>query len=160
MRKKLKKYLKKEYGVKKLQLPNSLAFLNDIKFHAIIEDYSGSKIVRTIEIKPPSLKALIDKIKKYEIDIGNLEEICSALEFENDYLKGENSEIHDYCKILKEENEKIRYNYEILYSRSNEGSDEKYVPSPKSYFNVMSDSGTAFNTKPIQGGLPSLGKRK
>ena len=160
MAKKPKKYLKKDYGVRKLQMPKSLEFLNGVKFHAVIEDHSGPKVVRTIEIKPPSLKAIIDKVKKYERDVENLEEHCSELELEVDHLNDENIRINSDYEKLKEEFEKIFHNYGILYSRSEIGNDEKYVPSPKSYFNIMSESGMSFNTKPIQGGLPSLGKRK
>ncbi|RYY02183.1 MAG: hypothetical protein EOO53_14200 [Gammaproteobacteria bacterium] len=160
MAKRPKRYLKEDYGSRKRQLPVSLEFLKGVKFHAIIEDHSGAKVVRTIEVKAPSLKALIEKIKKHESEVEDLEQRCSELELEVTSLKSEYHEINSDYESLKVEFEKIFHNYKILYSRSEVGPDEKYMPSPKSYFNIMNESGIQFNTKPMQGGHPSLGKRR
>ena len=63
MAKKPKKYSKSEYGPRKKPLPKALLFLDGFNFHAIVEDTSGANIKRLIEVKPVSLKRLIEEVK-------------------------------------------------------------------------------------------------
>ncbi|GGN20740.1 hypothetical protein [Shewanella putrefaciens] len=59
-RKKITRFLKNEFGVRKLKLPESLEFLYGVRFHALVEERIGNRTVRTIEIKPTSLRRLVE----------------------------------------------------------------------------------------------------
>lgn len=94
----IQRFLKKEYGPKKLSLPKSLEFLSDVNFHAIIEDESSGRVIRTIEIKPTTLKRLVE-------DLNNC---LDYLIESDDLIKKSRSE----SRRLKSENKKLRENVE------------------------------------------------
>lgn len=142
MAKRPKKFLKSDFGKKKLSLPKSLGFLKSFKFHSIIEDYSGKNTVRTVEVKPQTLKKLIDTQEKY-FDL-NLEK----LSFEELYKEQK----QEYEALQKKHSEMLS-NYEILYKLSNKLPDGNFVPSPTSYLNIMTESGINYNSKPLPGGM-------
>ena len=91
--KSIKRFMKKDFGPKKLNLPKSLEFLSDINFYAITEDSSSGKKIRTIEIKPTPLKRLVE-----DIDI-----LCDSLNDSDEMIKKLRSDI----RKLKNDNRKL-----------------------------------------------------
>lgn len=172
MAKKPKKYLKSDYSPRKKSLPKALEFLDGFNFHAIIEDTSGANIKRLIEVKPVSLRRLIERVKylsdcleseaetveeleqdnkskeaSAKLSIKKLEENIAAVVIENRRLKNE-------MEKISEENARLESNNEILMERCAHLPDEKYKKSLKSHLNVMQDSEfKAVSNKPMQGGL-------
>ncbi|QYK05821.1 hypothetical protein [Shewanella zhangzhouensis] len=92
-KKKTARFLRKEFGVRKRTLPESLKFLNDVCFHAVIEENVGNRTVRTIEMKPRSLKNLVSERDYYyeelfesKKSISHLKRLVKSLKVTQDTL--------------------------------------------------------------------------
>lgn len=114
--KQIKRYMKSEYGPRKKQFPKSLDFLSTsgINFYAITEDESSSRITRTIEIKPTTLKRLVeenellyDSLVNNNDTIKQLKSVIRKLQSDNRNLK-DNKEKHLKTEIdIKQAKAKI-----------------------------------------------------
>lgn len=105
----IKRFLKKDYGPRKMPLPKSLEFLSSINFHAVTEDESSGRITRTVEIKPTTLKRLIEDIDVLLSCIEESDELIKKLKAENRQLKRDNKlliENHQNSKSLEQEIQK------------------------------------------------------
>ncbi|MDP5459600.1 hypothetical protein [Alishewanella sp. SMS8] len=91
----IQRFLKKEYGPKKLSLPKSLEFLSDVNFHAIIEDESSGRVIRTIEIKPTTLKRLVEDLNNCLDYLIESDDLIKKSRSENRRLKSENKKLRE-----------------------------------------------------------------
>lgn len=88
----VKRFLKKEFGPRKKQLPKSLDFLSSINFHAIVEDDSSGRTVRTIEVKPTTLKRLIAHMEFLEDYLHESSELVKSLKSNIRKLRADNKD--------------------------------------------------------------------
>lgn len=103
---KIKRFLKKDYGPRKMPLPKSLEFLSSVNFYAITEDDSSGRITRTVEIKPATLKRLIEDIDILFSCIEENEQLIKKLKSDNRQLRSDNKKLienHHNSRILEQE---------------------------------------------------------
>lgn len=103
---KIKRFLKKDYGPRKMPLPKSLEFLSSVNFYAITEDDSSGRITRTVEIKPATLKRLIEDIDILFSCIEENEQLIKKLKSDNRQLRSDNKKLienHQNSRILEQE---------------------------------------------------------
>jgi predicted nuclease with TOPRIM domain len=149
MSKKQKRYIKSDFDSKKHPLPKTLEFLDGFNFHAVVEDSSGEKIKRIIEVTPASLKKTIRSAEK----ANEAAQKIDALTVENEELKNQLDEAIEHIR-------KLEHNNDVLMENLNHKPDIRHDRSPRNYFNVVNEAGVKTFGPPLQGGLPSLGKRK
>lgn len=109
----IKRFLKKEYGTNKKQLPKTLEFIakSNIDFYAIIEDEKTSRTVRTVELKPKVLKEIIDFIDELNSSITDKEKSIKKLRADKRAIKSENkikTDNQEKYYSLKKETENLK----------------------------------------------------
>lgn len=150
MAKKLKRFLRADFVRGGRPLPRTLEFLRNIKFHALVEDSSGERIKRTVELLPRDVKVLAEGWHGYENAVKKNNELAA----ENRSLDRELSEAR---RLIG----KLEFNNSVLMVRLAEKPDMRSKEkSQRNYFNVAEDAGFQPNGLALQGGLPSLGKKK
>ncbi|MDP5136693.1 hypothetical protein ORJ04_12115 [Rheinheimera baltica] len=113
----IKRFLKKEYSPKKMLLPKSLEFLSDINFHAIVEDESSGRVIRTVEIKPATLKRLIEDVDILLDCIEDRDDLIKRLRADNRQLRSDNKKLienHEYSRRLEFELKKSQDQFSDL----------------------------------------------
>jgi len=103
---KIKRFLKKDYGPRKMPLPKSLEFLSPVNFYAITEDESSGRITRTVEIKPATLKRLIEDIDILLSCLEENDQFIKKLRSDNRQLRSDNKKLienHQNSKVLEQE---------------------------------------------------------
>ncbi len=146
----LKRTYRRSYGKRKNPLPEKLSFLENIPFYAVtICQLPDSDQTQTrIEILPRGVKQLATAFnngKKYRKQIRK--------------LKNELKSAKESITCLEAFNKSLKHNNQILME--NIESNEKIAPSNmKSYFQLAEEKCFEPKGLPLQGGLPSLGKKK
>jgi hypothetical protein len=160
MAKRPKRYLKSEFGIRKKALPVALTFVKDFNFHAIVEDSSGQKVKTIIEVKPLSLKKLINRVN--DLTKNNLanEQEMDLIKAEMDLIKAENVKCKEFFELVMPYMKQLESNNEILLNELKKEPDLPYIRSQKNWQNIIEESGFIEFLPPVQGGLPSLGKRR
>ena len=145
---KVRRYLKSKPGVKRKMFfeKRNLEFLKGVPFFAIAEHKQGGKTEIFIEFKPRSIKNIIIKAKAFRKLNNDLQEI-----------QRENNELKWTLKRLEGSLKLLNTNYKLVPL-----AQDKIDPkdrSPKSYLNVLQECSNLLRGLPLQGGLPSLGKK-
>lgn len=146
----LKRNLRGEFGKRKNPLPKNLSFLSNISFYAITECLSPKSDVRQtrVEILPASLKKLASSHEKYEVLEKKHREVQSILKDAEQLF----IEQQEYMKNLE------RANAQLL---KNLGQGPVTPRSEiQTYLQKAEEIGFISRGLPLQGGLPSLGKRR
>ena len=145
----LRRTLKSEFGKRKIPLPEKLSFLANIPFYAVTECLSpGASTKQTrVEILPASLKKVSSSHDNFTKLRKQHEELEAA--FEDAHFIFEEQE--KYIDALQKANEQLMANL-------GEGP-EAPKSAYNSYIQVAKEIGFISRGLPIQGGLPSLGKR-
>lgn len=102
--KSVKRFLKREYGPRKIPLPKSLEFLSSVNFHAVVEDESSGRIIRTVEIKPTTLKRLSQDMELLYSYLGDSDDLIKKLRADNRQLRSDNKKLaenHDHSSRLE-----------------------------------------------------------
>lgn len=146
----LRRTLKSEFGKQKNPLPDRLSFLSSIPFYAVTECLPpGSQTRQTrVEILPRSLKKIADTY------------------IETEAIRKKNREllklINKWERVFEDQEEYIdrleKANAQLL---KNLGEGPQTPPSEyKTYLQVAYEMGFKPRGKALQGGLPSLGKKR
>lgn len=146
----LRRTLKSEFGKKKNPLPERLSFLGSIPFYAVTEySYPDSSTKQTrIEILPASLKKVAKAYKEYgEVKKENRELLNLLDEWQRIFESQE-----EYIELLENANDQLRMNL-------GEGP-ETPRNEFKTYLQVAYEKGFKPRGRALQGGLPSLGKKR
>ncbi|TAL64726.1 MAG: hypothetical protein EPN88_10525 [Bacteroidetes bacterium] len=154
------RHLKSDFGPRKLPLPKGLEFLKGFNFYAIIEDNSGSRKKRLIEVHSSSLKKYIENVSELKNQLSNNEHEIESITLENNEI---NSQLQEAVAVLVKASEYIKaleYNNEILRENLEKYPDLFHEKSIPNYSELIAKSVHKFNLQGFEGGLPSLGKRK
>lgn len=146
----LSRYYKRDFGKRVRLLPKKLEFLSNIPFYAITECVlpdTGQHQIR-VEVLPGSMKKLAKSYVREKAIIKENESLVIEIEEANTRIL----ELEDY--VAKQE-----HNINILL---NKDSDTSPVPRSdiKSSLQIANEKGVDFQSRPLQGGLPSLGKKR
>ena len=160
MAQKIKRTLRKQAISEGSGLPSRLAFLKSIRFHSLVEDKTGSKTQFRVEVTARTLKSLLDELKTWKKKAEPNEQAlteahASASKYRHE-LEQKTTDLERAINALGRQNRTIEeYNAQL---------GERGVPkssSPfKSHLSVAEERGFKPNGRPLQGGLPSLGKRR
>lgn len=148
----IQRYKKSTYVSKRRKLPEQLEFLKGTNYFVIAEHKEGKRKQYFVEFRPKSIKNIIAKVKNVQVlrtEADKLREIVKKLEQDNDALKAKDVLNQKVIKLLQSENEKNKN------SKMN-----PRLKSPESFYSIMEKKGFQMTGPPIQGGLPSLGKKK
>lgn len=146
----LSRSYKKDFGKKINPLPDKFTFLSDIPFYAITECLLPDSIQRQvrIEILPNSLKKLAKTYKSTKRLEKEKKELIRKLK----EAKYQMHKLNDDVSKLNSVNDQLRKNI-----------DDNSIP-PKAYFKsnmqIAEEKGVKLHGRPLQGGLPGLGKKR
>ena len=146
----LKRNLRKEYGKRKNPLPKNLSFLSNIPFYAITECIPSESDVRQtrIEILPANLKKIASSHEKYNALKKKHREVLSILKSAEQLF----NEQQEYMEKLEKANAQLLKNL---------GQGPETPRSEiQTYLQRAEEIGFISRGLPLQGGLPSLGKRR
>ncbi|MFH7326478.1 hypothetical protein [Desulfurivibrio sp. C05AmB] len=146
----LRRTLKVEFGKRKIPLPKHLSFLANIPFYAVTEclpPNSSNKQTR-VEILPSSLKKVARSYEEYGQIKKENEDLLKLLE----EWQGIFASQEQYIERLEKANNQLRFNL----GEGPETPRSEY----KSYLQVAQEMGFKPHGLPLQGGLPSLGKKQ
>lgn len=146
----LKRNLRGEFGKRKNPLPKKLSFLSNISFYAITECLPPKSDVRQtrIEILPASLKKLASSHEKYKVLNKKYQEVLSIFKNAEQLF----IEQQEYMEKLE------RANAQLL---KNLGQGPETPRSEiQTYLQRAEEIGFISHGLPLQGGLPSLGKKR
>lgn len=153
MAKKIKRFQKSEFGKRKLAFPKGFEFLEGFNFQAIVEDNSGLKVRRYVEVSPAALKKVV---VLYRDASGMIDELRSSLS----ELIQKNEELLSRLEAADKYIEKLEHNNELMMSRLNVGPDEEFEKSSQNFFDIIEERGIKPRGLPMQGGIPGLGRRR
>lgn len=148
-----------------VKLPKSLKLLERLNFSALVERHKNGRITWTVEFSPQLAKAVVEQFDEIEKNINKIKLQNNDLLLANQTLEGDNELFHEQnsrfaeeALELRRENELLRENNEKLMAnieRDSKVKNSTYAKSPKTIFDSTISVGL-----PLQGGLPSLGKRR
>lgn len=154
---KMKRHLRAEYTKGARALPRTLAFLEYAKYSAVVEHIGSERTSYAVELKPSVLKQLLDAQDEIKASEKKLRELRSR-------MVDARAEIVRLEQALSEaaaHNERLEENNATLMKRLDETPDD--LPSEriaKSHMSRIEERGLRRGMRGMQGGLPSLGKRK
>ena len=161
MQPKSKRYLRTEYAKGTRALPRSLSFLEGSSYLAVIEQVANERTTFSVEVKPTTLKALLEAQKQL---VSLQLECASAKQSHQAQMVDATAEISGLKLDLDEAESliaQLRKNNAILLKRLDETPDDRPTErSGKSHMNRVQEKGLRPGIRGISGGLPSLGKRK
>jgi hypothetical protein len=146
----MKRTFKTEFGKRKNPLPKKLSFLSYVPFYAVTECKPPDSHIRQtrIEILPSSLKKISGSYQKYKELKKDHKQLLNKLE----EAKSVSEEQKKRIKALEKTNSQLLINL-------GEGPDTP-KPQIKSYLQVAEETGFISRGRPLQGGIPSLGKKR
>lgn len=143
------RHIRDKFRKGKKNLPKGLDFLEGINFYAIAEHSpTGKKKQRRIEFLPRSIKSLVSKAIEHDKIAEELTKLQHCIE--------ELQEAYDHT-VSQYNN--IKSNYKILLENIQDGT-ASLDKSLANYLNIAEEMGFISQGRPLQGGLPSLGKKR
>lgn len=150
MPKQVKRRVKAHFKHGKAPLPRGLEFLSDVDFYAVVEDHTGSRIKRTVELTPRVTKGLLSAGRAYD----ELSEAGNSLVQKNRELELALKEARSTIVALERTNQQL---FDLVEKHDEPRSKPRSEPS---HLGRAIEQGFQPSGLPIQGGLPSLGKKK
>jgi predicted transcriptional regulator len=135
----------------KVALPRSLQILRQLNFVALLERPNSGKRSWRVELSSKTAKCLINasnELQQFKKQHGDLTLQHSSLTMKF-------AELQERSQRLEHNNRKLMENIEAD-KRPEKGTHPK---SQKSYLNIAEEKSMKVKGSPVQGGLPSLGKR-
>ena len=153
---KASRHLRSEYTKDKRRYPRSLTFLVDLPFVAVLEVTSGSKVQRTIEVKP----AVLEELHQARTAGSTAQQALDASRKLVSDLSGEIQALRNELADKQREIEQMQRNIDTInknFERRDEvRPNERSAPS---YLNQFDQRGVRPGLPGLSGGLPSLVKR-
>lgn len=146
----LKRTLRTEFGKRKNPLPEKLSFLTNIPFYAVTECKPPESDIRQIriEILPSNLKKISESHKKYKDLKKKHKDLLVTVKEAKSVVKKQEKYVEDLEKV----------NAQLMINLGDGPDTPK--PAMKSYLQVAEEIGFISRGLPLQGGLPSLGKKR
>lgn len=157
---KVKRTLRKDVLRKRDTLPASLTFLNSISFHSLLEDRTGTRTQFRVEIATRTLKGVLTEVeslrRRAEPNDRELEEAHAQTNRYKRELEQVKLDLEEQRRVVARLNRTI----EERNQRIGKHGVTKSSGAFKLHISDAEKLGYKSNGLPLQGGLPSLGKRR
>jgi septal ring factor EnvC (AmiA/AmiB activator) len=152
MRERINRYSPRTVRAGKVVLPKSLEPIKQLNFVALLERKSNRRRVWRVELSSEIGKAVV--IMSDELE--DLKKQHEQLTEERAELKRRLSEAQAHNQRLEQNNKQLLANIEA----DRRPIRDPHAKSPKNFLNVAQQKGFKVSGPTVQGGLPSLGKRR
>jgi len=143
------RHLRDKFRKGKKELPKGLDFLESVNFYAIAEHSpAGKKKQRRVEFLPKSIKSIVSKAIEHDRIANELTKLQHRIE---ELQKTYDSTVSQYNDM--------KSNYDQLVENIQDGV-ASLDKSSANYINIAEKMGFISHGRPLQGGLPSLGKKR
>lgn len=169
MAKNLYRHVRSTYGRNGELLPRRLGFLAKVPFHSVVEDHRGTRIQIRVELLASTLRRLLATTQRYEEMARPNREVVDRKDKEIEHLRTIVEKLLSEQKRLIEDRDlaiRSAENANEKLAQSNDGNSSSAaatndVSGPLTgYFSRADSRGFKPHGLPLQGGLPSLPKRR
>lgn len=151
-----KRYLAKQVVGGDVNLPRSLSFLSEAKYHSVVEESTEGRRKWLVEMTPRHLRELLEAEARSEFSDKERDEYKNVIRDQKTHI----ARLEEQVRNMEHEKEVlVRQHNEFAKQVVQEDGRIRIPRSEKNYLAVAEERGTKFGSPPIQGGLAGLEKK-
>lgn len=143
-----------------MKLPASLTFLNSLSFHSLVEDRTGTRTQFRVEVSPRMLKSLLAELEGWKTKAEPNERELNDSRAEAFRYKRELEQVKSELEGKQFAIRRLNQAIEKLNAQIGEKNIDKSSGELRLHLSTAEKNGRELKGLPLQGGLPSLGKRR